>query len=138
MEMVEGGETNQNETVNQLILDLLPTVITVPPLGLPTNTLVVHILLRKPGICSTSDIFTLNLALINMLFCLLAFAEYIRLLYVRTLEATDFIAWALNQTGGPLLLCMSSQGSQTATVNVLGGERINGCYLLHNEVALII
>lgn len=112
--MVEGGETNQNETVDQLILYLLPTVITVPPLGLPTNTLVIHILLRKPGICSTSDIFTLNLALINMLFCLLVFAEYIHLLYVQTLEATDFIAWGLNQTGGPLLLCMSTIDSYMA------------------------
>lgn len=93
MEMVEGGDTNQNETIDQLILYFLPTVITVPPLGLPSNTWVIHILLRKPGICSTSDIFTLNLALINMLFCLLVFAEYIRLLYVRTLEATEFIAW---------------------------------------------
>lgn len=114
MEMVEGGDTNQNETIDQLILYFLPTVITVPPLGLPSNTLVIHILLRKPGICSTSDIFTLNLALINMWFCLLVFAEYIRLLCVRTPEATEFIAWGLNQTGGPLLLCMSAIDSYMA------------------------
>lgn len=114
METVEGGKTNHNETIDHLILYFLPTVITVPPLGLPTNTLVINILLRKPGICSTSDIFTLNLALINILFCLVVFAEYIRLLCVRTLEATEFIAWGLNQTGGPLLLCVAAIDSYIA------------------------
>lgn len=128
MEILEGiGTIHQNDTtdsIKELIWYLLPTVITVPPLGLPTNALVIRLLLCKPGICSTSEVFTLNLALIDMLFCLMVLTEYIRLLYTKTMEAANFLAWGLNQIGGPMLLCMLALDSYMAVCHPLVFRRL--------------
>lgn len=122
----------------------LPTVVTVPPLGLPTNAWVIYLLLGKPGICSTSEIFTLNLAVIDMLFCITVVGECINIWFNQSMEATSFVAWGLNQGGGPLFLCFLSldsyvavchpvlsaaQGSQTAAVVMLDGECHHCCLL---------
>lgn len=64
------GRNNTIDMLGDLVWYFLPTVVIVPPLGLPANALVIRLLLGKPGICSTSEIFTLNLALFDMLFCL--------------------------------------------------------------------
>ncbi|XP_070684179.1 P2Y purinoceptor 3-like [Pempheris klunzingeri] len=95
---------NTSDDLDKLARYLLPTVVIVQPLGLPTNALVLRLLLAKPGICSTSDIFILNLTLFNLLFCMMIVIEYIRFLFVWTVESASFLAFALNQTGGPLLL----------------------------------
>ncbi|XP_034543547.1 allatostatin-A receptor-like [Notolabrus celidotus] len=102
------NEPFSGHSAGPLIWYLLPTVVTVPALGLPANALVIRLLLRKPGICSTSEIFTLNLAVFDTLFCIMVIVEYIRLLWVNTQEAGNFLAWGLNQAGGPMLLCMLS------------------------------
>lgn len=123
----------------------LPTVVTVPPLGLPTNAWVIYLLLGKPGICSTSEIFTLNLAVIDMLFCITVVGEYINLWFNQSMEATSFLAWGLNQGGGaafsllfefgqlrsslPSSVLSAAQGSQTAAVVMLDGECHHCCLL---------
>ncbi|AWP05223.1 putative c-C chemokine receptor type 8-like [Scophthalmus maximus] len=102
------GAIHQNITegrYDRIIWCILPTVIIVPPLALPANALVIRLLLGKPGICCTSEIFTLQLAVFDMLFCLMILTEYIRFLCFQTLETSNFVAWSLNQAGGPLLLC---------------------------------
>lgn len=97
----------------------LPTVVTVTPLGLRTNAWVIYLLLRKPGICSTSEIFTLNLAVIDMLFCITVVGECINLWFNQSMEATSFLAWGLNQGGGPLFLCFLSLDSYVAVCHPL-------------------
>ncbi len=114
---------NINETTAQLPLEyawnFLPIVVTVPPLGLPANALVIRHLLGKPGICSTSEIFTLSLALFDMLFCLMVLIEFIRFLFVRTIGSANFLVWGLNQAGGPMLLCLLSLDSYIAVCHPL-------------------
>nr|XP_020499694.1 G-protein coupled receptor 15-like [Labrus bergylta] len=123
MENLNGSKTsNQTNTeadVSVLIWYLLPTVLTVPTLGLPTNVLVLRLLLGKPGVCSTSEIFTLNLAIFDFLFCITVIVEFSRLLLIKTMEAYNFLAWGLNQAGGPLLLCMLSLDSYMAVCHPL-------------------
>lgn len=102
-----------------LVLYFLPIFVTTPPLGLPTNGLVIRLLLSKPGICSTSEIFTLNLAMFNMLFCITFSAEYLRLVFVQTADAANFLTWGLTQTGGPMLLCMSGLDGYIAVCHPL-------------------
>lgn len=123
MEAFQDGEAvHQNrtsETLRDFVWYFLPTVVTVPPLGLPANTLVIRLLLGKPGICSTSEIFTLNLALLDTLFCLMLLAEFIRLLLNQTFEAANFLSWGLNQAGGPMLLCLLALDSYVAVCHPL-------------------
>lgn len=113
------NHSNTFRETSDLVWYFLPTVVTVPPLGLPANTLVIRLLLGKPGICSTSEIFTLNLALFDMLFCFMVFAEYIHFLCHQTVEASYFLAWGLNQAGGPMLLCMLGLDSYMAVCHPL-------------------
>lgn len=112
-------QNNTREMLNPLVWYLLPTVIIVPPLGLPANGLVIRLLLGKPGICSTSEIFTLNLALFDTLFCFLVITEYIRFVCRQTAEASNFLVWGLNQTGGPMLLCLMWLDSYMAVCHPL-------------------
>lgn len=81
--------------------------------------LVIRLLLGTPGICSTSETFTLNLALIDMLFCFIFLAEYIRFVCYQTIETANFVTWGLNQAGGPMLLCMLSLDSYMAVCHPL-------------------
>lgn len=118
--MMEGfGRNNTIDMLGDLVWYFLPTVVIVPPLGLPANALVIRLLLGKPGICSTSEIFTLNLALFDMLFCLSLPVEYIRFVCKITAEAGNFVAWGLNQAGGPMLLCMLALDSYVGVCHPL-------------------
>lgn len=110
---------NDTEIFDLMFWYLLPIAVTVPPLGLPTNGLVIRLLLGKPGICSTSEIFSLNLAIFNMLFCIMIIFEYIRFMYTQTMEAATFMAWGLNQIGSPMLLCMLGLDSYIAVCHPL-------------------
>lgn len=64
MENLNGGRpnyyNNTSEKLEGLVWYLLPTVVSVPLLGIPTNWLVIHLLLGKPGVCSTPELFTLQ------------------------------------------------------------------------------
>lgn len=100
-------------------LYLLPTVLIVPTLVLPTNALVLRLLLGKPGICSTSDIFQFNLALLNMLFCFMFLTEYCYFLWRPSKKAARFAVWALTQTGGPMLFCIIALDSYMAVCHPL-------------------
>lgn len=114
-----GGGTNTTDTAELLATYLLPTAVSVPPLGLPTNAWVIRLLLGKPGICSTSEIFILNLAVFDFLFCIMFTAEYINFLFVKKMCASVFSAWSLNQIGGPMLLCLLGLDSYLAVCRPL-------------------
>lgn len=115
MESIAGSrptnDSSTSEKLDALAWYLLPTVITVPPLGIPANWLVIHLLLGKTGVCSTPEIFTLQLACFDMLFGFLLIIEYISFVYTKRVEDSFFFAWGLNQTGGPMLLCLLSMDS---------------------------
>ncbi|XP_068178520.1 allatostatin-A receptor-like [Antennarius striatus] len=98
---------------------LLPTMVTVPPLGIPANALVIRLLLGKPGIGSTSEAFTLSLALFDQLFCCAVLTEYVVFLFLRTPQTANFLSWGLNQVGGPLLLCLLTLDSYLAVCRPL-------------------
>lgn len=101
-----------------LIWYFVPTAAMVP-LGLPINALVVRLLLAKPGICSTSEIFTLTLAAFDLLFCLMFLAEYIRFVCFPTMESGNMAAWTLSLVGGPILQCFLSLDSYMAVCKPL-------------------
>lgn len=115
MEFLAGSrptnDSSTSEKLDELAWYLLPTVITVPPLGIPANWLVIHLLLGKTGVCSTPEIFILQLACFDMLFCFLLIMEYIYFVYTKRVEDSFFFAWGLNQTGGPMLLSILSVDS---------------------------
>lgn len=100
-----------NEELDRFARYFLPIVMVVPPLGIPTNWLVIHLLLAKPGVMATPEIFTLQLACFDMLFCFLLVIEYICFVYSKTVQNSYFLAWGLNETGGSLLLCLLSLDS---------------------------
>lgn len=104
----------------------MPSAVIIPPLGLPANALVLYLLLGKPGICSTSEIFTLNLAVFDTLFCVMIVVEYIMFLHIRTVKASNFVAWNLNQVGGPILLCILGFDSYMAVCQPLVFHRLKG------------
>ncbi|XP_063067372.1 proteinase-activated receptor 2-like [Engraulis encrasicolus] len=51
-------------------------------LGLPANVMVLWLILRRKGDSSTSDIFILHLAMLDILFCLMPPLELVNLMYV--------------------------------------------------------
>lgn len=128
METCKFNRTINHKNTTEMFLALawyfLPSAVIVPPLGLPTNVLVIRLLLGKPGICSTSEIFTLNLAVFDLLFCVMIVVEYTILLYRKTVEAANFVAWNLNQAGGPMLLCILGFDSYIAVCHPLVFLRI--------------
>lgn len=84
-----GGATDDNSTSVRLegfVWYLLPTVVFVPLLGIPSNWVVIHLLLGKPGVCSTPELFTLQLACFDLLFCFLLLIEYGAFAYSRSVE----------------------------------------------------
>lgn len=123
MEHFHGSGTNHDNSTSEklegLVWYLLPTVITAPTLGIPTNWLVIRLLLGKPGVCSTPEIFTLQLACFDMLFCFLVIIEYISFVYSRRVIDAYFLAWGLNQTGGPMLLFLLTLDSYVGVCHPL-------------------
>ncbi|KAK1886967.1 P2Y purinoceptor 3 [Dissostichus eleginoides] len=99
---------NETAPVPDLVWDFLPTIVLVPPLGIPANAVVLRLLLGKPNICSTSEIFVLNLAVFDMMFCFMVVIEYIYFMFNNTKANSNFLSWGLNQAGGPMLLCALS------------------------------
>lgn len=91
-----------------------PGSVLVPPLALPTNALVIRLLMSKPRVTCTSEVFTLQLAILDAFFCLLVFGEYINFLLVRSVLELNFISWGLNHVGGPVLLCLLALDSYMA------------------------
>ncbi|XP_069022931.1 G-protein coupled receptor 15-like [Embiotoca jacksoni] len=110
---------NNTVDVQSLVWYYLPTVVVVPPLAVPANALVIYLLLGKPGICSTSEIFTLNLAVFDMMFCITVLVEYIYFLWNPTMNTGSFVAWGVNQGGGPLLLCLMALDSYVGVCHPL-------------------
>ncbi|KAK5873334.1 hypothetical protein PBY51_018382 [Eleginops maclovinus] len=112
-------KVNRTSNFEELVWYFLPTVVLVPPLGLPVNAAVLRLLLGKPGICSTSEVFILNLAVFDMLFCFTVVVEYINFLCNTTLENSRFLSWRLSQAGGPMLLCVLSLDAYMAVCRPL-------------------
>lgn len=110
---------NHTADLDRLVWYFLPTVAIVPPVGVPANALVIRLLLGKPGICSTSEIFTLNMAVLDMLFCIAVPIEYMYFLWDKTMRSANFMSWGLNQGGGPLLLCLMGLDSYVAVCHPL-------------------
>uniref|UniRef100_W5LX93 G-protein coupled receptors family 1 profile domain-containing protein n=1 Tax=Lepisosteus oculatus TaxID=7918 RepID=W5LX93_LEPOC len=80
-------------------------VITVI-LGLPANAKVLWIMLKTRADSSTSDIFTANLALIDILFCSMITLEIINTFFTiqkKIIDAMLFF-WGFSEMGGPLFL----------------------------------
>lgn len=131
MEHINGSrpihDNSTSMNLDGFVWYLLPTVITVPPLGIPANWLVIHLLLGKPGICSTPEIFTLQMASFDIMFCFLLVIEFISFAYRKRIEDAFFLAWALNQTGGPMLLCLSSLDSYIAVCHPLVFHHLKDC-----------
>lgn len=85
------------------ILYVLPSVLLVTPLGVPSNVLVLRALVGKPGICSTPEIFTASQALMDLAFCVGLFAEVV---YTFVVGSVSLLSVVFNQFGGPLhLVC---------------------------------
>ncbi|KAI4792518.1 hypothetical protein KUCAC02_033332 [Chaenocephalus aceratus] len=99
---------NETATISNLIWYFLPTIVLVPPLGIPDNALVLRLLLGKPNICSTSEIFVLNLAVFDMMFCVMVVIEYFYFMFDKSKVNAHFLSRGLSQAGGPMLLCAIS------------------------------
>ncbi|XP_041093731.1 chemokine XC receptor 1-like [Polyodon spathula] len=76
-------------------------------LGLPANVRVLWILLRRQTALSSSDVFILNLAVMDALFCLnspISFSNYFFLKNTIVYTVTEIVCH-FNLIGGPLFLC---------------------------------
>ncbi|XP_066520170.1 uracil nucleotide/cysteinyl leukotriene receptor-like [Hoplias malabaricus] len=101
---------NSTSRSNLLLYIYLPVGVIVPIVGFPTNLYVLWLLLRKPGLCSTSDIFYVNLASLDALCSVLQPVEVI-LRILSNLEKPVLHSMLLNQFAGPLFqtcICMDS------------------------------
>ncbi|KAG9277487.1 proteinase-activated receptor 3-like [Astyanax mexicanus] len=78
-----------------------PITVVVPTVGVPANIYILWILLRKQGICSNSDIFTVNLAFLDALCCLLQPMEIAHAITAQP-ERPVFYSVLLNLFAGPL------------------------------------
>ncbi|KAI4893897.1 hypothetical protein NFI96_001013 [Prochilodus magdalenae] len=85
----------------ELFSTFFPVVVVVPIVGFPANIYILWILLRKPGLCSTPDLFTVNLAMLDALCCFLQPLEVIAAIFARS-DAVVLRSVLLNQFAGPL------------------------------------
>lgn len=91
--------SNETSSTSFYYLYVLPSVFLVIPLGVPSNVLVLRALVGKPGICSTSEIFTASQALMDLSFCVGQLGEII---YSFAVGKYSVLSLVFNQIGGPL------------------------------------
>lgn len=78
-----------------------PLTVIIPFVGFPANVFILWFLIRKPGLCSTSDIFTANLAILDALCSLLQPLEVIMAIFSPRNQSI-LQSVLLNQFAGPL------------------------------------
>ncbi|XP_063050754.1 G-protein coupled receptor 183-B-like [Engraulis encrasicolus] len=86
-----------------------PSLLIVPPLGIPANAFVLRLLLGKAGICSTSEVFVASQAIMDLVFCVSLCCEMAYSFVAGVYERP--VCLVFNQFGGPLhltCLCLDS------------------------------
>ncbi|MGH0192540.1 UNVERIFIED_CONTAM: hypothetical protein FKN15_017642 [Acipenser sinensis] len=76
-------------------------------LGLPANVTVLWILLRKQTAILSSEVFIMNLAVMDALFCLNAPLDIYNFYFPgnNIINSVDYVVYNLNVFGCPLFLC---------------------------------
>ncbi|KAK6471565.1 chemokine XC receptor 1-like isoform X5 [Huso huso] len=76
-------------------------------LGLPANVAVLWILLRKQTTLSSSEVFIMNLAVMDVLFCLNVPLDISNYYFLKNtiLSQVSYVFFNFNLTGSPLFLC---------------------------------